>query len=331
MRQFSLLILLGLSACSLMAAPPPTAVPTPSPATAPTASFSDLPPGSEKNPLILALAPSARPEQEVIESGKFLAAQIEVATGYKVVAVVPASEADLVQDFAINNADIGVLSPFGYLLASANGEVKAGLASARSEQAFYGAQFLAASDSGFALDFDPLKNENTAEAREALAQFANKKPCWTDETSPSGYVVPAGFLAAEAVTTKAPAFLAGHPTVIRALYAGGICDFGATYVDARDFPGLEDEYPDLMKKVVVVWRIPPIIPYDSVVFATDLPLEMRRVLLRVFVDILSTSDGKAALRKVYGIEALQVVEDSQYEEFRKYVKASGLDLQGLIR
>jgi ABC-type phosphate/phosphonate transport system substrate-binding protein len=331
MRQISLFILLVSTACSLMAAPPPTAAPVPSPSPAPTVPFSDQPPGSEQNPLILALAPSARPLQEVIEAGNFLAAQIEVATGYKVVAVVPASEADLVRDFGINNADIGVLSPFAYLLASENGQVKAALASARGDQAFYGAQFLAAATSGFAIDFDPLKNENTAEARESLAQFANKKPCWTDETSPSGYVVPSGFLAAEGVTTKAPAFVAGHPTVIRALYAGGICDFGATYVDARDFPGLLDEYPDLMKKVLVVWRIPPIIPYDSVVFAADLPLEMRRVLLRVFVDILSTPDGKAALRKVYGIEALQVVEDSQYEEFRKYVKASGLDLAGLIR
>jgi len=331
MRKIFPFILLGLTACSLMAAPPPTAIPTISPSPTPPVTVSDLPPGSEKNPLILALAPAARADQDVIDAGKFLAAQIEVATGYKVVTVLPPSEAELVQAFGINNADIGLLSPFGYLLASQNEEVKAGLASVRSDQAFYGAQFLAAGDSGFTIDFDPLTKENTAEVDAALPQFADKKPCWTDETSPSGYVVPAGFLAAQSVTTKAPAFVAGHPTVIRALYAGGICDFGATYVDARDFPGLLDEYPDLMDRVLVVWRIPPIIPYDSIVFASDLPLEMRRILLRVFVDIMSTPEGKSAIRKVYGIEALQVVEDSQYEEFRKYVKASGLDLNDLIR
>jgi phosphonate transport system substrate-binding protein len=290
-----------------------------------------MPPGSEKNPLILALSPSPRADPDVIEAGKFLAAQIEVATGYKVVTVVPPSESDLVQAFGINNADIAVLSPFAYLLASQNGDVWAGLGSARSGEAFYAAQFLVAADSEFTSYFDPLKDENSAAADVALAQFADMKPCWTDESSPSGYVVPAGFLAAQGVRARAPAFVAGHPTVIRALYAGGICDFGATYVDARDFPGLQDEFPDLMKKVVVVWRIPPIIPYDSIVFASDLPLEMRRVLLRVFVDIMSTADGKSALRKVYGIEALQVVEDSQFEEFRKYVKASGLVLEDLIR
>ena len=42
--------------------------------------------------------------------------------------------------------------------------------------------------------FDPVEEANTAEAAVALAQFANKKPCWTDQLSPSGYVVPLGML-----------------------------------------------------------------------------------------------------------------------------------------
>ena len=44
------------------------------------------------------------------------------------------------------------------------------------------------------------------------------------------------------------------------------CNFGATYIDARKFPSLEDEFPDLVEQVIVIWRIPDIIPMSSVLF-----------------------------------------------------------------
>jgi len=48
---------------------------------------------------------------------------------------------------------------------------------------------------------------------------------------------------------------------VHAFYAQGACDFGATYIDARTYPGLEDSFPDVLTKVIVVWRTPNIIPY----------------------------------------------------------------------
>ena len=63
--------------------------------------------------------------------------------------------------------------------------------------------------------------------------------------------------------------------MVRSLYASGICDFGATYIDARKFPSLEDEFPDLIEQVIVVWHIPPIIPYDVLAFSTNMPQAMR--------------------------------------------------------
>ena len=88
---------------------------------------------------------------------------------------------------------IGVLSPFGYLLASENGSVDAAFARQQSGSAFYDAQFIVRSDAGFLPYFDSVKNENTADVSTALAQFQNKKPCWADQLSPSGYVVPLVF------------------------------------------------------------------------------------------------------------------------------------------
>jgi phosphate/phosphite/phosphonate ABC transporter binding protein len=338
MKQLLPLVLLGLHACILPVGVSqismPTVMPTFVPTSAPEQISSVLPEaklGTDKNPLILALPPSTQPVPSVLAAAKILTALLKKSTGYKFVSVIPPDEIELVRDFGIKNAHIGVLSPTGYLLASGQGYIEAAFARQQSGNIFYGAQFIARSDAGFISYYDRIKDENSVDATVALAQFKDKKPCWTDEHSPSGYIIPLGFLNDAGVQVLTPAFVAGHPTVVCALYAGGICDFGATYIDARAYPGLEDQYPDLMKKVVVIWRIPPIIPYETLVFVHGMDEDMRRALIRAFVDTMSTADGKSAMQTLYGFDAMQVVQDSQYADFRKSVKASGLDLTNLVK
>lgn len=334
MKKLLPVIIIAMLGCSIpvrvtfgtpTAIPAPTATPAPSAAPPATAE-----PGSDKNPLILALSPSPRPSQEMIEAGNALAAQLEALTGYRIVAAAPASEAEIIDSFGKNNAHIAVLSPFAYLIAYENGDVTAALASVRDGQALYGAQFIVNRESGFKSFYDEARGENTTSADEALIQFKNKKPCWSDPASPSGYVVPLGLLNQAQVPVRSGAFLEGQPSVVRAVYVDDICDFGATYIDARKSPALEADYPDVMDMVIVVWRVPPVIPYENISFASSLPLEMRRALLRAFVDIMLTTEGRVAMQTVYGIEALQPAEDGLYVEFGNIVRASKLDLEELI-
>lgn len=332
MKRLLPLVLLGLLGCNLIPVPrpSPTSPETPSPP-APTASQPEAALGTGANPLILALAPSARPDPGVLTAGKTLEARLEGLTGYKIVAVIPPTETKLVEAFHSGNAHLGVLSPFGYLLASQEGDVQAAFARQRDGKTFYGAEFIVQSEAGFSPYYDAIKGENTADAGAALMQFNNKKPCWADSLSPSGYVVPLGFLTAAGIHTREPAFVAGHPTVVRAVYATGICDFGATYIDARRYPGLEDEFPDVMKKVSIVWLIPPIIPYETLVFARNVNGDMRRSLTRALVEFMSTDEGRSVMQKLYGLDAMQVVQDGQYAEFRRAVRDSGLDLSSLVK
>lgn len=331
MKKFLPLLLLGLLACGLLPTPQPAPAPTATATFTPTAPAPDAVLGSAKNPLILALAPSARPATDVISAGNALKSQLEKSTGFKIIVAAPPSESELVKAFANGNAHIGVLSPFGYLMANNAGKADAAFARQRETGIFYGAQFIVQGEAGFTSYFDSIKNENTADASIALAQFADKKPCWTDNLSPSGYVVPLGILGEANVKPLNPAFVSGHPTVVRAVYAQGICDFGATYIDARAYPGLENEFPDVMKKVIVVWRTPPIIPYETLVFAHGMNIDTRRALERAFVDAMSAPEGKSAMQKLYGFDAMQIAQDGQYDEFRKAVKASGLDLKNLLK
>jgi phosphonate transport system substrate-binding protein len=288
-------------------------------------------PGTEKNPLILALGVSPRPSAEMIAAGDVIAAFIESRTGYRLVTVAPTSETALVEALKRGNAHIASLSPFAYLLARENDSVTAVMASVRDGQAFYGTQFIANRESGFVSFYDAVRNENiTDQAAAALIQLQDKKPCWSDKASPSAYVVPLGLLNQAQVATGNGAFLEGQPNVVRAVYAADICDFGATFIDARESPILEASYTDVMDRVVVLWQAPKIIPYENISLANSLPVEMRRVIQRAFIDLMLTPEGKTAVQTVYGIDILQIAEDAMYADFELYVKASGLNLADLI-
>jgi len=266
----------------------------------------------------------------MIAAGEVIASFIESRTGYRLATVAPPSESALVEAFGSNNAHIASLSPFAYMLARRNGWVTALLGSARDEQAFYGAQFIANREEGLTAYFDPVRNENTAESVQALKQFEGKKPCWSDAASPSGYVVPLGLLNQAQVATRSGAILRGQPSVVRAVYAQDICDFGATFIDARQSPALESDYPDVLDRVIVIWRIPAVIPYENISISNLLPLEMHRVIQRAFIDLMLTAEGKSAMQTAYGMDALQIVENEMYDEFEEYVRASKLDLPSLL-
>ena len=314
----------------------PTATRTPSPLPAVTPTDTAPPPfapvelGLAENPLILALPPSANsPEQ--IEAANLIASLFTQRTGYTVVTTVPDSYTALVDALENGNAHIVLLDPYAYELAYQRGSVKAAYGVMEEGESLYGAQFLATRKGGFQSYYNEITGENTEEAAVALAQFADKKPCWSDESSPSGYVIPQGYLNESQIITKPPAFVEGHPTVVRSLYASGICDFGATYIDARKFPSLEDEFPDLVEQVIVVWQIPKIIPHEVLGFSSAMPQEMRDLFSTQIAAIMQTDSGRAAFNTAYGIEELQVVNDGFYEEFRNYLKDSAIDLTTLVQ
>jgi ABC-type phosphate/phosphonate transport system substrate-binding protein len=286
--------------------------------------------GLAENPLILALPPSAN-SKEKIDAAKVIASQFTERTGYTVVTISPDSDTALVDALGKGNAHIVLLDPYAYELAYERNFVRASYAVLKDEAGTYGAQFLATRKGGFISYFNEGIEKNIEDASVALAQFAGKKPCWSDETSLSGYVIPLGYLNKNQIITKPAAFVEGHPTVVRSLYASGICDFGATYIDARKFPSLEDEFPDLIEQVIVVWRIPAIIPYDVLAFSTNMPQGMRDLFASLIPAIMQTDAGKAAFKTAYDIDALQPVNDGYYEEFRVYLHESGIDLTTLVK
>jgi phosphonate transport system substrate-binding protein len=303
-----------------------TAVPAENPRPTPTSAA----PGTIENPLIVALPPGSGSDADRVEAGKAFAEQLSEVTGYTFVVVAPDSQLKLVQALGAGNAHVAVLSAYAYALAYREGYANAAFARLSAGEKAYGTQFIARTDAGLQSYYNAYMGENTADATIALAQFRDKKPCWPDEVSLSGYIIPAGMLAYNEIPLRAAAILQGQPTVVRAVYVGGICDFGATYVDARIFPAILDEYPDVIDEVSVIWRTPPIIPYEVLAIARNLPPEIVLAISDALFRITGMQAGRQVLGQAYGIEEWERIDDAFYEEFRLYVDASQVNLESIL-
>ncbi len=337
-----LAISLALAACSSKETPGPTAAPTLAatilpiftPTPFPTDTPTPQPLGSPSNPIIMGLL-MPQDDPQIIDGGNRLAIQLSQSTGDTVQVKTFDTYPALLTAIGSGNVHITWLPPFTYLLAHQEGLVDAALMTNHFGIYSYGVMFLANIESGFTPFFDPNTNQNTADAGPALSQFAGKRPCWVEPKSASGYVVPMGLFAMQNISLQEPVLTQTFDAVVRALYVQQICDFGATYAysgDARTASAIQNDFPDVMQKVVVIWRSDAVIPNLGMVYSSNFPNALRQLITDALVQWVNTDAGKAALTNAnqYDIGDLQEIADSYYDPLRAYFQVSGVDLTTLV-
>jgi phosphonate transport system substrate-binding protein len=242
--------------------------------------------------------------------------------------VIPTSYAALTEAMGSGNAQIGWMATFAYILAHQQGYADVALITNRFGSDHYGSQFIANVSSGFT----PAADTPATEAElPTLLQFKGKTACFADEQSTSGHVIPVIFLKKAGLTDAdmpAPVYAGGHTQVVQAIYDGGICDYGTTFVDARS--NIATDHPDVMDKVVVIYQTEAIIPNDNMSYAPDMPQDLRDQITAAMLKIAGTENGKTALNDLYQIGGLVQVDDTAYDTFRSYLEASGLDLSQYV-
>jgi len=316
---------LALAACQPQATAAPTQAPTqpPAPTDTPAPTF-----GTADNPIIVAFEPSGT-SQQITAGGQALLDLLSKETGLTFKGVIPTSYAALTEAMGSGNAQIGWMATFAYILAHQKGYANVALITQRFGSDHYGSQFIANADSGFT----PAPDQPGTEAElDTLLQFKGKKACFADPESTSGYVIPLIFLKKAGLTDADipdPVFAGGHTQVVQALYDGGICDYGASYVDARS--NLADDHPDVNDKVVVIYQTEAIIPNDNMSYAPDMPQDLQDQITAAMLKIADTEEGKTALNDLYQIGGLTKVDDTAYDQFRSYLQASGIDLSQYVK
>jgi phosphonate transport system substrate-binding protein len=327
MKKLYLFVSLLAALTMVLAACGGTPTPTPAPPTAvpPPPEPTKNPLGTDAMPLVMALAPSANTET-LMAGGDAIAAKLTELTGYSIKVIVPTNYAALIEAMGSGNAQIGWLPPAAYIVAHAKGYADVAMITLRNGADHYAFQFIANANAGFTAYYDPATGKDTATAAVALAQFAGKKPCYTDPLSASGYLVPAGYLAANGIKTAAGAWVQGHPTVVKSIYLspkGEICNFGATYVPMAD---VSKDFPDVKDQVVTIWVSDARIPNDTVAFSKEVPADMRDKITAALIEIASTPDGLKLLKDGgYSIGGLKAVDDAFFDEFRVYLQSIKFD------
>jgi phosphonate transport system substrate-binding protein len=261
-----------------------------------------------------------------------IAAELSKLSGLTVAAGEVESTAYLIQSLGEGTVHIAMLAPFAYLSAHEKGNADAALAGVVNGKQKVGAQFLVnaqlAGVNGYKVYFDETSNVNVVDAVTALAQFYGKRPCWASDTSAAGYVLPLAVLRQQGISVKTGAVLQGDASVVKTIYEdrkGALCDFGVTLIDSRVDSGLED----VGKSVLVVWRTDEIIPLDGLAYSTALPDDLRFRLTAALLVVAQQNPDQ--VRAAFGVDNLQLADDTFYNDLRGILQISGLDLNELVR
>jgi phosphonate transport system substrate-binding protein len=321
--SFLLALLPGCSRLSPSAEPTPTVEPTVLPEPTSTPYATPVPLGSEGNPFILALVTGPGGSPPALAAGIQVASRLTQETGYQVQAKEFTDYPSLFVDLKKNHAHITFLPPLTYIYARQRDLVEVSLLSDHFGVFLYGIQFLANKADNFTSYVDPDSGANTAGPDTALAQFKDKRPCWTEPSSISGFIYPASVLMANNISYQDPAELQTHAAVIRGLYVRGICDFGATYSilgDPRTSEYVSD-LPGVLDQIQIIWRSDPVIPNLNVSFNQSVPPDLRKILSDGLIAMVQTEDGRRMLSDAndYDIKDLKEYPDSTYAPLRDAV------------
>lgn len=287
-------------------APPPTDTPLP------TITPTSPPLGEEGNPIVWAIIPET--DLEIFIPAVEEATNIMMErTGLVVETVILEEYLQLVNMICSGEAHIGALEAFSYLLAQERGCVSDVWTAERFGASIFQGQILVRHDSEIS-SIDGL----------AGATYCRRAP-----DSYTTWIVPSLMMRAVGIDPDidlAEIIDTGDiPNIITGIYTG-ICEAGATYIDARIYA--KDEYPDVLNVVTVLAQTVQI-PNNGIIFSPNLPQDMEGDLEGVFW-YLEIFDGGRVLRDLYAWEGIFERGDYLYDPLREVISAAGVEIEPLV-
>ncbi|MBI2389345.1 MAG: PhnD/SsuA/transferrin family substrate-binding protein [Deltaproteobacteria bacterium] len=159
-----------------------------------------------------------------------------------------------------------------------------------------------------------------------IEELKGKRAVWVDRSSAAGYVFPRLLLAAHgldpATAFTQETFAQSHAEVVRAVVEGS-ADVGATFATIQkdgkiSRGGWTDPDGSNARPIKVLATFGPI-PNDAMAASTALAPEVRDALARAAISSSSSPSLRAALRHLFGAEALAPVAEDTFSELRGLV------------
>lgn len=275
--------------------------------------------GTESNPIKMYFVPSME-AGKVVTSGNAIAAGLEKLTGYKYKIAVPTNYAAVIEAMGTDQADIGWLPTFAYVLANQKYQAQVALTTVRNGLEKYRGQLVARAGSG-------IKN---------LQDINGKIIAYTDASSTSGYIYPSALLKMNNIKPDKYYFAGGHPQTILAVYQGS-ADVGCSYwsppqnnepQDARK--AVLETYPDIMEKVVPI-AFTDWIPNDTVTFRKGIDAEMKERIVDALLEFANSEQGHAVLYDLYSVDNFVKSSDSDYDVVRQSLETLGFGAEEFVK
>lgn len=279
--------------------------------------------GSDDNPVKLHFVPSV--DAKVIEeNSKTFKEYLEKNTPYKFEITIPQSYVAVVEAFGTKRADVAAFNTFGYILAHEKYGAEAKMTVLRHGLATYQSQFIVKADSGI----------------KSLQDLNGKKVAFVEPASTSGYLLPLKTLKEKGITPKETVFAGKHDNVVSMVYQGQV-DAGATFYSPphKDDKGVEQiedarrlvltQYPDVGQKVKILELSEPI-TNDPIVFRKEMPEEMKNKIVDTMMTFVTTPEGQAAFKAIYGITEVKKATDADYDAARAMLKSTGANAEELL-
>lgn len=301
----------------------------------PTPTPTEAPLGEPSNPISMAFI--LQPDEiAAIDAAQEIVTLLSEDTGLALEAVIYPDFLSLSTAILNGDADLFWLQPLQYLYLNGEGAADVMLVSNHLGVYAYGVRFLANTNRGFTSYYDPDLGESYGDVLMALQQFAGTRPCFLNPQSLPGYFAPLGLLSETSTPTLDPVFVYDYSAVIRALYIGGICDFGVSYAligDARTAGDILQDIPEAESGIAVIWQSEGIIPNLNLSVSKNLPLNLEVRIQEAMLDLVNYPDGLARLSTAlsYEISALKVEADSFYTSLRTVLSTLELDYQSITQ
>jgi phosphonate transport system substrate-binding protein len=275
--------------------------------------------GTASNPIKMYFVPSME-AGKVVTSGNAIAAGLEKLTGYKYKIAVPTNYAAVIEAMGTDQADIGWLPTFAYILANQKYQAQVALTTVRNGLEKYRGQFVARAGSGI----------------ESLEDINGKVVAYTDASSTSGYIYPSALLKMNGIEADKYYFAGGHPQTVLAVYQGS-ADVGCSYwsppkndqpQDARK--AVLETYPDIMEKVVPI-AFTDWIPNDTVTFRKGITEEMKTTIVDALLQFAASEEGHEVLYELYSVDNFVKSSDSDYDVVRKSLETLGFGAEEFVK
>jgi phosphonate transport system substrate-binding protein len=270
--------------------------------------------GSRKNPIKLAMVPSAE-STKILSNMAPVARCLEKHSGQKFDISVPNNYIVVVESLGNQKVDLAFLNTFGYLLANERYGSQALLKSVRYGETTYKGQIIVRANSGI----------------NSLADLNGKKIAYSDPASTSGHILPKKMLRDKNVKPASEVFAGKHDVVVTMVYQGQV-DAGATYYSPKDPSGkimdarsrVLTQFPDVEQKIKIL-ELTEAIPNDPVVARKGLAPELSNKIRDAFIACIG--ENPEAFKGLNNSTGLAPVTDKEYDTLRATVKTIGIDLE----